>query len=395
MASITKYKDKRTGTDKYKFRLYLGRDVHGKQIIKTKQGFSTKQAAELAMSKFQVELNQKGIAQFQTQMENKDLIFADVWEMWHESYKTTVRLHTDAMSINYNKNHIAPYFGGKHLRDITTQFCQYMMDQWYKAGYKNCNLFMQLVSQVFEYAIKMGLTDVNPTKSVIRPRVDRARNTDNYYTKDELKHFLECCQTSGNNILLPFFRLLAFSGMRKGEALALFWTDLDFEHNIIHINKSAGYVPGNTYLDKPKTKSSIRDVYVDQKTMDILADWKTKQKQWMYDKMYTIKRGKRGNYLRKEPTLVFASSRNDITNTTVPRNWLVKLYKQFPDLKHITTHGFRHTYATLAFEGGMNIKQVQAQLGHKNVQMTLDIYTAVTDKQRKGTADIYSKYVDF
>lgn len=394
MASITKYQDKRTGVTKYKFRMYLGRDVHGKQIVKTKQGYLTRHDAELAMSKFQIELNKKGVTSFQSKMKNKNLIFADVWEMWHESYKLTIRLHTDTMVMSYNKNHIAPYFGGKRLQDITTQFCQYMMDQWYNDGYQQSNQYMQLVSKVFEYAIRMGITDTNPTKSVVKPKIEHVRNLDNYYTKVELKYFLECCQASGNAILLPFFRLLAFSGMRKGEALALNWSDLDFQNNVIHVNKGVGYVAGKTYIDKPKTKSSVRDVYVDQKTMDILAAWKDKQEQWMYDSMRTIKMEKRKDYIRKKPTLVFASSRNEITNTTVPRNWLLKIYKQFDDIKQITTHGFRHTYATLAFEGGMNIKQVQAQLGHKNVQMTLDIYTAVTDRQRKNTAEIYTKYVD-
>ncbi|WP_191976180.1 tyrosine-type recombinase/integrase [Ligilactobacillus saerimneri] len=64
-------------------------------------------------------------------------------------------------------------------------------------------------------------------------------------------------------------------------------------------------------------------------------------------------------------------------------------------LHRITLHGFRHTYATLAAQGGMPIKELQAQLGHSDVKITLDIYTSVTAEQRKGTADKYTAFVNF
>ena len=64
-------------------------------------------------------------------------------------------------------------------------------------------------------------------------------------------------------------------------------------------------------------------------------------------------------------------------------------------MPHITVHGLRHTYATLAVQGGMSVKQLQAQLGHSDVQTTLNIYTSITDEQRKDTANQYTSFVNF
>lgn len=65
------------------------------------------------------------------------------------------------------------------------------------------------------------------------------------------------------------------------------------------------------------------------------------------------------------------------------------------DLKHIPVHGFRHTYATLAIQGGMPPKELQEQLGHTDIKTTLNIYTSVTDKQKEQTPEKFTSFVNF
>ena len=66
-----------------------------------------------------------------------------------------------------------------------------------------------------------------------------------------------------------------------------------------------------------------------------------------------------------------------------PHLSLGTVYRNFPDMKKITAHGFRHTHASLLFESGANIKEVQERLGHSTSKMTLDIYTHVTQNRSK------------
>ncbi|WP_338088360.1 tyrosine-type recombinase/integrase [Levilactobacillus spicheri] len=91
---------------------------------------------------------------------------------------------------------------------------------------------------------------------------------------------------------------------------------------------------------------------------------------------------------------IFANERNEMFQPSKPRKWLEHTLAKY-DLKHVTVHAFRHTYATLAFEAGASIKSVQEQLGHSSYKTTLDIYTAVTDKEKNEATQKLANYLNF
>lgn len=64
------------------------------------------------------------------------------------------------------------------------------------------------------------------------------------------------------------------------------------------------------------------------------------------------------------------------------------------NLHQITIHGLRHTHASLLFEAGASIKEVQERLGHSDIQMTMNIYTHVTDQVKEQTAQKFQKYIE-
>ncbi|OCS85658.1 site-specific integrase [Caryophanon tenue] len=86
----------------------------------------------------------------------------------------------------------------------------------------------------------------------------------NFYTKEELLHFLKCMEEENNFKAYTLFRILAFSGMRKGEALALTWEDINFKDCEIRINKALSRGKDNRlYVKTTKTKSSRRTLKMD------------------------------------------------------------------------------------------------------------------------------------
>lgn len=106
-----------------------------------------------------------------------------------------------------------------------------------------------------------------------------------FYTKEELKKFLDCLEKENNYMVFAFFRLLAYSGMRKGEALALTWEDIDFNANEISITKALSRGKDNRlYIKSTKTGIS-RTIKMDKKTMDILKEWKKHQKELLGNKL--------------------------------------------------------------------------------------------------------------
>lgn len=119
--------------------------------------------------------------------------------------------------------------------------------------------------------------------------------------------------------------------------------------------------------------------------MKILQEWRTKQK---------IELLQLGFNSFSDDQLVFASEKNQMHDPNKPRTWMTRCTERY-GLRHIPVHGFRHTYATLAIQGGMAPKELQKQLGHSDIKTTLDIYTAVTDDQMQNIPTQFTAFVDF
>ena len=145
------------------------------------------------------------------------------------------------------------------------------------------------------------------------------------------------------------------------------------------------------YVIKPKRQATISDKHNNyynkqelKKFLDVAKDTSLKK--------YALFR--LGINSMNKHQLIFSNGNNEyIYSGTVRKS--IKILAKKAGIHSITTHGFRHTHATLLFASGMDIKQVQARLGHSNVQTTLNIYThAIQDKQDK-IGDEFAKYINF
>lgn len=208
---------------------------------------------------------------------------------------------------------------------------------------------------------------------------------ENFYTKEELIHFLNCAKDYGNYQAFTFFRLLAFSGSRKSELLALTWNDIDFTKNEIRINKAlARGKNSRLYIKTTKTKKSTRTIKMDVNTMTILDEWKKRQKHDYF---------KLGYNTLKPNQLIFSSRKNELLQTSGVNQWMNQIIDKY-SLKKITVHGWRHTCASLLFEAGSSLKEVQDRLGHNDVKTTMDIYTHVTEKAKSEAIQKLASYLN-
>jgi len=158
----------------------------------------------------------------------------------------------------------------------------------------------------------------------------------------------------------------------------------------VEITKTIARANGRTVLHHPKTKESIRKISVDDVTLHLLQRWKLKQINFYqrYD-FFTKKDSEQPIFTR------FVRQRNtmDYWREATPNDILYSFYERHPKLKIITVHGFRHTHASLLFESSANIKDVQARLGHSDVQTTMNIYVHVTDVSRERVAQLFSNFM--
>lgn len=379
---IKQYK-KKNGEKAWYFKTYLGIDpLTGKKKYTTKRGFRTQKEAKTALSRLELELQKTGMPT------STNTTFKEAAELWLESYKKTVKESSYSRTkIIFNK-HIYPKFGNIKLSKINTAYCQKVVNDWSEKGTsKQYPLFINYMNKVFKYAINIGLTSDNPTLNLLIPKPQiKTEKKLKLYTKEQLELFLNEVSQEQNlyfkNRDYTLFRLLAFSGCRIGEILALTWDNINFKTNEMAIKKTVARSDKYYISETPKTKKSNRIIYLDEKTIKQLKFWKLEQRKYLFQLGFT-----KANYL-------FTNDENNFTiNQSVAERY--NIYRERAGLPYIGLHGFRHTHASMLYEAGADHKEVQERMGHANIKTTMDTYTHITNSKKEETTQKLTNYINF
>lgn len=363
---------------RYMFSFYAGQNTD-KNYSRTiqKRGFKDYDSAVAAYLD-----TKKAFESQQLKPRSKRYTFKDIYDQWFSQHKQSIKPSSAYATQLLFNNHILPELGSRYIDKITPAICQRAVNRWADKRPKSYKALTIQASQVFDYAYRLELIDNNPFKRVIVPRLKQQTTKDNYYAKQELSHFLECCKKECDLKYYAAFRLLAYSGMRKGELRALTWADVSFSKSQISINKTVGYNHGNI-IQSTKTKNSTRVISMDSQTMAILKEWQARQRKDLFRLGYNALNGCQ---------LVFNGRRNKILSSPILGDVMRNVQAKH-DLKKITVHGLRHTHCSLLLAAGVPVNDVKDRLGHANIQTTLNIYAHVTKQQQKETADKFSQFM--
>lgn len=370
--SVIKMYTKKNNEKCYMFKVYCGIDpLTGKEIYTTRRGFKTKREANLALAELKLQIS-KG--EFRKQSVET---YADIYKLWVVQYEKTVEESTFVKTYGIFKNHILPALGEYKIEKMNVEVCQRHVNEW-ADKLKKFRTVKSYASKVVDFAVKRGYITTNSFKLVEMPKklkkinIEDEEEPENFYTKEQLNEFLNCLEQENNFKAFVLFQLLAYSGMRKGEALALTWRDINFTTNEIRINKAISRGKNNALYVKTTKTGIARTIKMDLKTMAILKKWKKQQREDYLALGFNTSQPKQ---------LVFSNENNEFLQPTKPRKWLQLILTKY-NLATITTHGFRHTHCSLLFEAGVGIKEVQDRLGHSDVQTTLNIYAHVSEKAK-------------
>ncbi|MFJ8263383.1 tyrosine-type recombinase/integrase [Rummeliibacillus sp. NPDC094406] len=383
-ASIIESYTLKNGQKRYKFQIYLGVDpLTGKQKRTSKSKFKTIKEAELALARIKLEISNG------TYQKQQPETYQDIYELWLKQYEKTVEESTFVKTTGIFKNHILPAMHSYKIEKITVDVCQRHVDEW-ADKLKKFRMIKSYAAKVLDFAIKRGYIQTNPFALVDMPTALKKKQAsieekkENFYSREQLIEFLSCFEKENNVKAFTLFRLLAFSGIRKGEALALNWKDLDFKSNEICINKALSRGKDNKLYMKSTKTGVARTIKMDERTMAILKDWRKKQKQ-----DYLIL----GFNTMRADQLVFSNEQNEYLQPTKTRKWILHVQKKY-NLDTVTTHGLRHTHCSLLFEAGASIKEVQDRLGHSDVKTTMNIYAHVTEKAKEAAIQKFESYLN-
>lgn len=224
------------------------------------------------------------------------------------------------------------------------------------------------------YAVRKRKLERNPVALADRPRTARVEMKT--WTAEELGGFLEAVR---DHQLSPLFTLLATTGLRRGEALGLRWSDLDLVEGRLAVRQTLLSINSHVEFGEPKTNRSRRTVDLDPATVALMK---------AHRKVQLEERAEAGLGRPKPTGLVFTAQNGEPLHPNVVSKTFTKLV-QAADVPAIRLHDLRHTHATLSLQAGVHVKIVSERLGHSSVTITLDTYShAIPGLQRDAAEKI-------
>lgn len=183
--------------------------------------------------------------------------------------------------------------------------------------------------------------------------------------------------------------------MRLGEAFAITWDDIDLKNKKLDINKQVQYENKYWYFTSPKY-DSYRVIDLDNNILDILKKYKQQQRKdkIYYGKHYCNLKINEKNQINEfegnEVNLINIRENGTYIQPRVMQHCFQIIHYKL-GYKELDYHSLRHTHATMLLSAGANIKAVQERLGHKKLDLTLGVYTHVTEEMREQTLEILNK----
>ena len=292
-----------------------------------------------------------------TEKKEEGKSFRTIAENWDSEYRKRIS------DINYRKNTKAAYkrildyfspYGAIDtitLVDINLFLSRLISQGFYK---KTIACHKSVLGMIFQFAVLHGFLHSNPMSDIRLPN-NLPRSERQMPTTDDIRvidsHY------EGFD-LLPYF--LLYTGLRKSEALALSYKDIDFKRKIITVNKHLIH-DGNKPIieDRTKTVNSRRTVVL----LDRLAD--------------KLPHNRIGLVFCNDDGSPFTSKQYDSQWSNYQKKYGV----------NITAHQLRHAYATMLFEAGVDLKDAQDLMGHSDINLTRQIYTHIRDERKLETTN--------
>lgn len=335
----------------YEVKVTIGKDFDGRLIRKS--FYSTVSKADARAKAEQYKIDQ-AVYKATGELPEPDVMTFEKWaHKWLDTFKKgVVKDHTYNFTYKSNLDkYLIPYFGKAHIADIQ----QIDVQKYFNSVRSNSgeplakstlDKHKLILKSMFDAAIDNDLCYKNPVKNIKFQHVSESA-VKHVWTKEQADKAEEYAR---QHLRLDIVLYLN-TGLRRSELLGLKWTDVDFEGNMLHVQRAVVQTKGQIVIDRPKSVSSDRIVPFSESFCKYL-------KKFRNDNEYVI--GTDGVMSPATYSKHFSKFMNKLSEDT--------------GVPVLTPHELRHTYGTLKREAGVDIYTIQKVMGHSDISITADIY---------------------
>lgn len=332
---------------------------------------------------------------------NKSIKFNVLSEIWLQQATLGVT-YTYRSNLESYVKHLNNAFGNQPVANIKPYDIDNLIQQLYicnpntnkPSSKKLLGNIVNCAVRIFDFAIENEVMYKNP-----------AKNKKHSIPKNAPKKIISAINSEQQQLVIETEHrakiaavIMMFMGLRTGEVLALEWNDIDLENYIVSVNKRLQRISGNKYIVSHGTKNGeTRRVTIPKN----LGAWLSKQKSFATS--YLVVPNRSGTI--QTPTqwkTLWTSYQNEINyncyikkckeNKIVPESKYAPI-KTPQVIAAFNPHQLRHTYATLLYISGVDVKTASQLLGHSNVTITLDIYTHLDKEFQKLNIQKFDNYI--
>ena len=398
MANIEKRVNSKGQVTSYRIRVYKGVEGDGRRM----KPYTKTWTPEPDMSAKQIEKEINRIAVLFEEEVNAGEVVVDQsikFKDFIPQYMEITKVRMSPLTLQFYSRIIdrllIPYFGNKKMQDIKTThiqgFINHLMEidpehgsatnDTDKLSPSTVRRYLTVLQSIFKLATKLEIIANNPAKGekltiprVVNPKIE-------IFTKAEAAEMLRCLQDEDLQFQ-TFIQLAIITGARRGELAALKFSDFDFDKCQLTISRAAIKLKDQPIMVKPPKDYEIRTVTVNHHCIQLVKMLKEHNE--------AVKKHL-GNKWQGDEWL-FTQWNGEIMNphTTTKQ---FRLFLKKHGLKHRKLHSLRHTSATLLLYGGVNIRQVQARLGHSEIETTQKYLHYLTDADAEA-ATILTNMID-
>ena len=349
-----------------------------------KAGFRTQKEAQAAMAKVMVAVEEQSYVA-PAKMRVREFLAKE----WLPAIRSTIRPTTYRSYEQHVEFHIVPHIGTLRLEKVSGATLNALYAKLAVEGKRDGKTGLSPMTvhhvhaclhRAFKDAVRWNRLFRNPVDAADPPKVagpgGREMKT---WNATQVRAFLEATR---NDRLHALWRLLAMTGMRRGEVLGLKWEDIDFEAGRLAVRRSLIPLGGDVIVSEPKTARGRRSIALDPETVEVLKSQAALQlaEQQNWGEAWTDS----GYICTKEdgtpyhPEVVSRYFRQAVKEAKLPT---------------IRPHDLRHTHATLALRAGIHPKVVSERLGHATVSITLDTYSHAIPAMQEEAAVLIADLV--